>query len=82
MRYDKLSLLMDQVAQALASMGLFHVTSTGTLVSKQHGVLRTNCMDNLDRTNVVQVQMCALLVVVAVVVVVGCCWLLLLFAVF
>lgn len=28
--------------------------STGTLIEKQHGVFRTNCLDCLDRTNFVQ----------------------------
>ena len=35
----------------------FFATDTrGNVVSRQTGVIRTNCMDNLDRTNVVQVS--------------------------
>ncbi|KAF2072284.1 hypothetical protein CYY_006391 [Polysphondylium violaceum] len=53
MRYDKLSLLMDQLKQDLESYGFFYM-SQGKVVKKQTGVFRTNCIDNLDRTNVVQ----------------------------
>ena len=59
MRYDKLSLLMDQVNGYLKTMGLFRANASGAVLSRQHGVIRTNCMDNLDRTNVVQVGLAA-----------------------
>lgn len=32
----------------------FHLSPTGEVRRLQSGVVRTNCMDNLDRTNVVQ----------------------------
>jgi len=32
----------------------FHLSPTGEVRRLQLGVVRTNCMDNLDRTNVVQ----------------------------
>lgn len=54
MRYDRLSLLMDQVDGHMKAMGLFRMNSLGMVLSTQRGVIRTNCMDNLDRTNVVQ----------------------------
>ena len=34
----------------------FSKNSEGQVLSVQSGVVRTNCMDNLDRTNVVQVS--------------------------
>ena len=45
--------LLFQIAADFARHGLFLHTSRG-VVSKQQGVMRTNCIDCLDRTNVVQ----------------------------
>ncbi|KAL1738648.1 SacI homology domain-containing protein, partial [Schizophyllum fasciatum] len=42
MRWDRISVLIDRIKDDIERVGL------------QNGVLRTNCMDNLDRTNVVQ----------------------------
>ncbi|EPE30404.1 hypothetical protein GLAREA_03371 [Glarea lozoyensis ATCC 20868] len=53
MKFENVSLLMDKLGDTLDSFG-YTVTTDGTLESKQTGVLRTNCMDCLDRTNVVQ----------------------------
>jgi hypothetical protein len=53
MKFENVSLLMDKLGDTLDSFG-YTVTINGTLESKQTGVLRTNCMDCLDRTNVVQ----------------------------
>ncbi|EGC30309.1 hypothetical protein DICPUDRAFT_50805 [Dictyostelium purpureum] len=53
MRYDKLSILMDQLADDIKQYGFFYLEN-GKVVKKQNGVFRTNCIDNLDRTNVVQ----------------------------
>lgn len=61
-RWDKLSNLLDQVTPALNGQGYFSVvpkssndgTSDWEVKSVQDGVVRTNCMDCLDRTNVVQ----------------------------
>jgi len=33
---------------------MYSVDAAGRVASQQTGVFRTNCMDNLDRTNVVQ----------------------------
>jgi hypothetical protein len=63
MRFDRISVLIDRLAPALDSMGWYHSQSTGVsgsgagevkVLSKQAGVIRTNCMDCLDRTNVTQ----------------------------
>lgn len=64
-RWDKLSSLLDQVTPTLNGQGYFSVVPTTSeeedsdstdweVKSVQDGVVRTNCMDCLDRTNVVQ----------------------------
>lgn len=54
MRYDRLSILIDRLAQDQDKFGVFHLRDDGNLISTQTGVFRTNCIDCLDRTNVVQ----------------------------
>ncbi|EGG21606.1 putative phosphoinositide phosphatase [Cavenderia fasciculata] len=53
MRYDKLSLLIEEVGKDIDNYGFLHVVA-GKVVAKQQGIFRVNCIDNLDRTNVVQ----------------------------
>lgn len=53
MRWDRLNILIDRLAHEQDEFGVFHLRS-GTLISAQDGVFRTNCIDCLDRTNVVQ----------------------------
>ncbi|ROT62709.1 phosphatidylinositol-3-phosphatase SAC1 [Penaeus vannamei] len=53
MRWDRLSILMDRLAPDLDSMGYF-LFRDGVVLLEQEGVFRTNCIDCLDRTNVVQ----------------------------
>lgn len=59
MRWHRAELLLDQLANALSTQRYFHSveSSSGTtshVVATQTSVIRTNCMDCLDRTNVVQ----------------------------
>ncbi|OJA20427.1 hypothetical protein AZE42_09470 [Rhizopogon vesiculosus] len=55
MRWDRISVLIEKVHDDLVNQGYFHLdTAQDTAVRFQTGVVRTNCMDNLDRTNVVQ----------------------------
>lgn len=55
MRWDRISLLLENIGEELEEQGYFAQVSTNpTPVHMQAGVIRTNCMDNLDRTNVVQ----------------------------
>ncbi|XP_037075084.1 phosphatidylinositol-3-phosphatase SAC1-like [Pollicipes pollicipes] len=54
MRWDRLSILMDRIAEEQEEMGYFLMTRDGVLARMQDGVFRTNCIDCLDRTNVVQ----------------------------
>jgi len=54
-KWNNLSKLLDQVDTELESGGFFYVdTQQGKVLKTQNGVVRTNCVDNLDRTNVVQ----------------------------
>lgn len=61
LRFDRIQVLVDSMHDDLAAMGYFHVNlagangETSTKPShRQTGVIRSNCMDCLDRTNVAQ----------------------------
>ncbi|KAI9444996.1 SacI homology domain-containing protein [Lactarius indigo] len=55
MRWDRISLLIDDLTKDLLRDGYFYLDSNyQDPVKWQLGVVRTNCMDNLDRTNVAQ----------------------------
>ena len=54
MRYDRLTILLARVIADQDDYGYFALKRDGTLKSIQTGVFRTNCVDCLDRTNVVQ----------------------------
>lgn len=54
MRWDRLNILIDRLAHEQDEFGVFHLRRDGALLSSQDGVFRTNCIDCLDRTNVVQ----------------------------
>ncbi|RSH87097.1 hypothetical protein EHS25_003586 [Saitozyma podzolica] len=64
MRFDRVSVLIDRLGPALDAMGYFHSVSPAAVgfekpgdtqvLSEQKGVIRSNCMDCLDRTNVTQ----------------------------
>lgn len=55
MRYDRVSLLIDRIGADLEGKGYFQLNRGDDRPMKvQTGVVRTNCMDNLDRTNVIQ----------------------------
>ena len=53
MKFENVSILMNSLDGSLNSFGVFEGLN-GKVVHLQTGVLRTNCMDCLDRTNVVQ----------------------------
>ena len=58
-RWDRIKYLLDDVRPCLDSHGYFCTipdakTSSWEILGLQNGVVRTNCMDCLDRTNVVQ----------------------------
>ncbi|XP_066909129.1 phosphatidylinositol-3-phosphatase SAC1 isoform X2 [Halyomorpha halys] len=54
LRYDRLKILIDRLAYDLEQMSVTMIVGDGTVISQQEGVFRTNCIDCLDRTNVVQ----------------------------
>ncbi|PIL29655.1 hypothetical protein GSI_08292 [Ganoderma sinense ZZ0214-1] len=55
MRWDRISVLLGKLEEELVQNGYFHLASNKPEpVKLQTGVIRTNCMDNLDRTNVAQ----------------------------
>lgn len=53
MKFENVSILFDTLKDPLTSYGWTEVIE-GKSMKSQAGVLRTNCMDCLDRTNVVQ----------------------------
>lgn len=54
MQYENVELLMKQIREDLQSFGFFLGPSRAAGARQQTGTVRTNCIDNLDRTNVVQ----------------------------
>jgi hypothetical protein len=53
MKFENVSILMDTLGSTLDAFGTT-VEQDNKLLERQSGILRTNCMDCLDRTNVVQ----------------------------
>ncbi|KAG2158469.1 phosphoinositide polyphosphatase [Suillus bovinus] len=53
LKYENISKLINQLERVFETQGFFWV-SNNMLLSKQKGVFRVNCIDCLDRTNVVQ----------------------------
>ena len=56
MQFENVSLLLEKLAPQLDRFGS-SVQVDGEFIQRQTGILRTNCMDCLDRTNVVQSSM-------------------------
>ncbi|KAL5495670.1 SAC1 [Sanghuangporus weigelae] len=55
MRWDRISLLIEKIQADLLRNGYFYEDAgRPDAVKLQRGVIRSNCMDNLDRTNVAQ----------------------------
>ncbi|XP_016303374.1 phosphatidylinositide phosphatase SAC1-A-like [Sinocyclocheilus anshuiensis] len=54
MRWHRLQILVDMVAEMQNKFGYFLVDSDGKVQLQQDGTFRSNCMDCLDRTNVIQ----------------------------
>ncbi|OBT72524.1 hypothetical protein VF21_08670 [Pseudogymnoascus sp. 05NY08] len=53
MKFENVSLLLDSLTPSLEKFG-YTISREGNAKTRQSGVLRTNCMDCLDRTNIVQ----------------------------
>ncbi|XP_076009906.1 phosphatidylinositol-3-phosphatase SAC1-B [Genypterus blacodes] len=54
MRWHRLQILVDMVAETQDEFGYFLVDADGNVLVNQDGIFRSNCMDCLDRTNVIQ----------------------------
>ncbi|KAF7686351.1 phosphatidylinositol-3-phosphatase SAC1-A [Silurus meridionalis] len=54
MRWHRLQILVDTVAEMQDEFGYFMLNSDKKVVLEQSGTFRSNCMDCLDRTNVIQ----------------------------
>ncbi|KAK3525176.1 hypothetical protein QTP86_021412 [Hemibagrus guttatus] len=54
MRWHRLQILVNAVAEMQDEFGYFLLNSDGKVVVEQSGTFRSNCMDCLDRTNVIQ----------------------------
>ncbi|XP_027346581.1 phosphoinositide phosphatase SAC6-like isoform X3 [Abrus precatorius] len=52
--FDRLSILYDQISDFLERNGYLLLNEKGEKMKEQLGVVRTNCIDCLDRTNVTQ----------------------------
>lgn len=52
--FERLSILYDQMADFLEKNGYFLLNEKSEKLKEQLGVVRTNCIDCLDRTNVTQ----------------------------
>ncbi|KAJ1742929.1 Phosphoinositide phosphatase sac1 [Coemansia sp. RSA 989] len=63
MRWDRISLLLAELGESIDSFGYFQRTLRPEAQpdQMQSGVVRTNCMDCLDRTNVVQSELARLI---------------------
>nr|XP_033786071.1 phosphatidylinositide phosphatase SAC1 [Geotrypetes seraphini] len=54
MRWERLQILVDNVSDLQDEFSYFLVDEDGKVLLQQDGIFRSNCMDCLDRTNVVQ----------------------------
>ncbi|KAF2291694.1 hypothetical protein GH714_028211 [Hevea brasiliensis] len=52
--FERLSILYDQIADFLEKSGYLFLNEKDEKIKEQIGVVRTNCIDCLDRTNVTQ----------------------------
>lgn len=57
MHFENVSILINAVVDVLKDMGYCWRDKQGHICS-QNGIFRVNCIDCLDRTNVVQVSYC------------------------
>jgi hypothetical protein len=53
MKFENVSILLDSLGPTLDKFGIT-IEEDNKLIERQRGILRTNCMDCLDRTNIVQ----------------------------
>uniref|UniRef100_A0A7E4V144 SAC domain-containing protein n=1 Tax=Panagrellus redivivus TaxID=6233 RepID=A0A7E4V144_PANRE len=54
LKFGKVNDLIASLKESLTKVGYCWIDKSGELVLRQKGIIRTNCVDCLDRTNVVQ----------------------------
>ncbi|XP_075103171.1 phosphoinositide phosphatase SAC8 isoform X1 [Nicotiana tabacum] len=52
--FEKIQLLYDQISEDFEKHGYFLIDTEEKILAEQRGVIRSNCIDCLDRTNVTQ----------------------------
>lgn len=52
--FDNLDVLCNEIAEDFEKQGYFLIDKDGNVLEEQRGVIRSNCIDCLDRTNVTQ----------------------------
>lgn len=52
--FDNLDVLCNEIAEDFEKQGYFLIDEDGNVLEEQRGVIRSNCIDCLDRTNVTQ----------------------------
>ncbi|CAH8308785.1 unnamed protein product [Eruca vesicaria subsp. sativa] len=52
--FDNLGVLYEQIGDEFEKQGYFLVDAEGNILEEQKGIIRSNCIDCLDRTNVTQ----------------------------
>ncbi|KAM7526495.1 hypothetical protein LguiA_016397 [Lonicera macranthoides] len=52
--FDGIQLLYNQISEDFEKQGYFLLDAEGQIIAEQKGIIRSNCIDCLDRTNVTQ----------------------------
>ncbi|KAG8649453.1 phosphoinositide phosphatase SAC8 isoform X2 [Manihot esculenta] len=52
--FGNLQILYDQISEEFQNQGYFIIDAEGEVLGEQKGIIRSNCIDCLDRTNVTQ----------------------------
>ncbi|KAI5429448.1 Phosphoinositide phosphatase sac8, variant 2 [Lathyrus oleraceus] len=55
--YDSMKILYDQISEDFEKQRYFMIDRKGDILDEQKGIIRANCIDSLDRTNVTQCYM-------------------------
>ncbi|XP_058737051.1 phosphoinositide phosphatase SAC8-like isoform X2 [Vicia villosa] len=55
--YDGMKILYDQISEDFEKQRYFMIDRKGDILEEQKGIIRANCIDSLDRTNVTQCYM-------------------------
>ncbi|CAK9323369.1 unnamed protein product [Citrullus colocynthis] len=53
-KFENLQLLYDQISEDFENQGYLLIDPEGNILQEQKGIIRSNCIDCLDRTNVTQ----------------------------